>query len=398
MKTVLAFLLALVASSSYAAAVPLTPGPGIAGTASGFTTASSFTGQFSAASFNSNFTANVGGKAVTMPATMRMAANAGQFAVSAVRLNPAALVAGAVASWLLGQGIAYVEGQFMKDPAPLAGTNGYCYSSPYGTAFGVTTGKVCSIGEAERVYEAAWPHLMPHGAGYFTSYSIKVCRSGDPSFCMEFGQASPAPAPGKVPATQADFAPLEQAPLPDAAASELASKGVPLPLEVPHIAPQDIPLSDPYVDPVTGKRYRDQARITPISDGKTADVQTYKQEVDEAGNPKKQEDGQTDKPPEEQTDFCKKNPDASACKPFDEAPDSELQKKDNPFSLNPVSGFGADNASCPAPQNLFTAGGQQITWDWGKFCTFAQGIRPLIIGFAWLTAIMIVVSVGRRNG
>lgn len=398
MKTVLAFLLALVASTSFAAAVPLTPGPGIAGTASGFTTASSFTGQFSAASFNSNFTANVGGKAVTMPATMRMAANAGRFAMSAVRLNPL-LVGGAVAAWLLGMGLKYAEGQWqnyqagsavgscngggapnippnMSESACIAAVGAY-YNGAGSTRF---------VFQYRDGVDFWWRATQPDG------YSWNVRLGG----WRETGTT----APSYQPATEAELDAIAAAPqpLPDAAAGELAAKGVPLPLEVPHIGPQDIPLSDPYVDPVTGKRYRDQARITPSADAKTANVQATKQEVDEAGNPLKQQDGRTDKPPEEQTDFCKKNPEASACKTFDEAPDSELQKKDNPFSINPVSGFGADNASCPAPQNLFTAGGQQITWDWGQFCTFAQGIRPLIIGFAWLTAIMIVVSVGRRNG
>lgn len=402
MKTLFALLLALVASSSFAVAVPLTPGAGIAGTASGFTTASNFTGQFSAAAFNSNFTTSVGGKAVTMPATMRMAANAGQFAVNAVRLSPAALLGTAVASWLLGYGLQYASEQWMQKNPDVAPTMyGYCSANPGYPSY--------SISGCVGVYLHYQPSWTYSGAtqldaktwrlnfqttggpqvGYFETVSNN-CPAGtslNNGVCV--GQLSPAP--------ESKWQEVQNGQLPDAAAGELASKGVPLPLQVPHIAPQDIPLSDPYVDPVTGKRYRDQARITPSSDAKTADVQSTKQEVDEAGNPKKQEDGQTDKPPEEQTDFCKKNPDASSCKPFDEAPDSELQKKDNPFSLNPVSGFGADNASCPAPQQLFTRGGQQITWDWGKFCTFAQGIRPLIIGFAWLSAIMIVVAVGRRN-
>lgn len=392
MKTVLALLLALVASSSFAAAVPLSPGPGIAASSSGFTTAANFTGQFSAASFNSNFTANVGGKAVTMPATMRMAANAGQFAVSAVRLNPAGLITSAVATWLLSQGLQWANNQWNKTETPqdgklwaLVGSSDYyatraeaCMAGLWRCSPNVCTS--CTYSDYEGVY-------------YFTMKQANGQNGYGGSYQWRYPNGAQT-----RPATDADWDQLAASALPDPVAGELAAKGVPLPLDVPHIAPQDIPLSDPYVDPVTGKRYRDQARLTPSSDAKTADVQTTKQEVDEAGNPEKQEDGQTDKPPEEQTDFCKKNPDASSCKPFDEAPDSELQKKDNPFSLNPVSGFGADNASCPAPQNLFTAGGQQITWDWGKFCTFAQGIRPLIIGFAWLTAIMIVVSVGRRNG
>lgn len=370
-------MLGAIAAYSHAAAVPLMPGPGIAGTSTGFTTASSFTGQFSAAAFNSSFTTSVGGRAVTMPASMRMAANAGQFAAAAVRLNPAALVGGAVAAWLLAYGLEWINGQWVKSEDATVPSDGLC---------GMTA-QQCAM-----TASASYGSLSP----YWKSISGGSCYAGLRDYpninvaCTATGQ------PQKRPATDQDWAVPGASPLPDSAASELAPKGVPLPLDIPHILPHDIPLSDPYDDPVTGKRYRDQARITPSSNAKTADVQVTKVEVDEAGNPVKNPDG-SEKAPEEQTDFCKKNPDASSCKPFDDVPDSELQKKENPFSLNPVSGFGADNASCPSPQQLFTKGGQAITWDWGQFCTFAQGIRPLIIGFAWLAAISMVIVVGRRG-
>lgn len=406
-------MLGAIAAYSHAAAVPLTPGPGIAGTASGFTTASSFTGQFSAAAFNSNFTTNVGGKAVTMPASMRMAANAGQFAVSAIRLNPAALVGGAVAAWLLSQGYEYLNGQFSKSEQIPGYVPGYKWCAEPGMSY-----EYCDA-TPQITCQSYFSKQPPDWRGAFNSCVMTVQQATSVNFNVNFQKyvisgyavhrrtdscsAGTRYVTGKgciglaVPMTDQNWADLASGTLPDQVAGELAAKGVPLPLEVPHIAPQDIPLSDPYFDPVTGKRYRDQARLTPSTDAKTADVQVTKQEVDDAGNPKKAEDGQTDKPPEEQTDFCKKNPDASSCKPFDDVPDSELQKKENPFSLNPVSGFGADNASCPAPQQLFTKGGQAITWDWGQFCTFAQGIRPLIIGFAWLAAISMVIVVGRRG-
>lgn len=384
MKTVLAFLLALVASSSFAAAVPLTPGPGIAGTASGFTTASSFTGQFSAASFNSNFTANVGGKAVTMPASMRMAANAGQFAMSAVRLNPAALVGGAVAAWLLGMGLQYAEGQWQKYQA--GSVVGNCSTPPRGVTLEQCMAQVQAYLGPTWINPTFW-----QGEFYWTRTTGGTQRYGGWS-------QSGTTQPSYQPATQADLDAIAANPqlLPDAAAGELAAKGVPLPLEVPHIAPQDIPLSDPYVDPVTGKRYRDQARITPSSDAKTAYVQATKQEVDEAGNPKKQDDGQTDKPPEEQTDFCKKNPDAISCMPEGQTDDQELQTKNIGSGISPISVGG--QGQCMADKTLSMATmGKSITFTYKPICDLASMVRPLILALAWLLAGWIMVGAVKDN-
>ena len=379
MKTIFGFFLVFVASSSFAAAVPLFPGTGIAATSSGFTTAANFTGQFSAAAFNSNFTTNVGGKAVTMPAAMRLAANAGQFAVSAVRLNPAALVGTAVASWLLGYGLEWINGQWQKSESASVPSDALC---------GMTALQCATSGGSP-----SYATLSPRWIGI----SGGSCIAGLPDYphitipCGMTGQ------PQKRPATETDWAAIPQnAPLPDPVAGELASKGVPLPLEVPHIGPQDIPLGDPYVDPVTGKRYQDKARVTPRADSKTADVQTYKQEVDEAGNPKKQEDGQTEKPPEEQTDFCKKNPDAISCMPEGQTDDQELQTKNIGSGITPVSVGG--QGQCMADKTLSMATmGKSITFTYKPICDLASMVRPLILALAWLLAGWIMVGAVKDN-
>lgn len=395
-KLIITAWLAVFACETFAVSVAIAPGVGVATVAGGFTTASNFVGSFSAAAFNANFTTQVAGKAVTMPASMRMAANAGQFAVAAVRLNPTGLIGSAVAAWLLTQGIKWANGQFeTSSPAPAGAVSPYRWYIYPGTYFnsgdaacrayysgsGYTSGTVISATE--------FRCNGPYGT-LATAQGNLYCTGGQLYYngaCINAVQTAPS--------TDADFQKLPS--LSDSAATELAPK-MPLPLEAPQINPLDVPLGDPYVDPKTGKRYQDKARLTPDSSAKQADVQVYKQEVDASNNPVTDPVTQAPKAPEEQTDPCKLNPDASGCKPLDEVDSPDLEKKENPFSLNPVSGFGADNAACPAPQTLFNKGGQAITWDWGKFCGFAQGIRPLIIGFAWLSALMIVVSVGRRNG
>lgn len=403
----IALLLVLVSSASSAASVAISPGVGVATVAGGFTTASNFVGSFSAAAFNSNFTTQVAGKAVTMPASMRMAANAGQFAVTAVRASPAALAGSAVAAWLLPYGLEWLNNQWNKRQTFEGGLE-WCGTHSDWCQGGWASSKESAC-NAYAVWYKAVSGTCSGGSkpNYRGTVSDNTCVI-ESEFCPGSGTGwnyvrtsslmSRNPVNSSVSPSEADWAQPAANPLPDLAASELAAKGVALPLEAPKLDPVDVPLGEPYVDPKTGKRYQDKARITPDSSAKQADVQVYKQEVDANNQPVINPTTGGAAPPEEQTDPCKLNPDASGCKPLDEVEAPDLEKKENPFSLNPVSGFGADNAACPAPQTLFNKGGQTITWDWGKFCGFAQGIRPLIIGFAWLTALMIVVSVGRRNG
>lgn len=404
-KLIITAWLAVFACESNAAAVAIIPPAGIAANASGFATTSSFAGSFSAASFNANFTTNVGGKMVTMPATMRMAANAGQFAMGAVRLNPVGLIGSALAAYLLTNGISWLNDQWQEvtEPTPAITRGHNCVG---GGGVSIDQQAACN----QFVTVTGWPApITPTGIradGFLKCFVVKwnvtyycgpvtvpaQCPAGQ---TLTNGMCYGTPQP--VPDSKWDD--IASQPLPDSVAGELAPK-IPLPLQNPEFNPPyaDVPLGDPRIDPRTGERVRDYARVTPQSDGKSADVQTYQRPVDENGNPSTDPTTGNPTPATEPTDACQKNPDAAGCKPLDEVPDSELPQHENSFSLNPVSGFGADNAACPAPQTLFNKGGQTITWDWGKFCGFAQGIRPLIIGFAWLTALMIVVSVGRRNG
>lgn len=406
---VVGVLLGAAVTYASAASVAVKPPSGITGnpaSSTGWSSAANFVGTFNAAAFNSGFTTNVGGKAVTMPASMRIAANAGQFAANAVRMNAAGLIGTAVAAWLLPYGIEWLDGlwQKRKDPDPSltiycwGDQSNHCYGTSAAAAWsalwgpqGFIMGDMVSQTDSLVTYKA-----MKAGTGYDWHLSVwryVKCANGT----VWTGSGCVVPAPSYQPATPANWDAVTG--ISDAAAGELAQKGVAIPLDPPVFSPKyvDEPISAPYVDPVTGNKYQDTARVTPNANGQTADVQVTRQEVDDAGQPVDDPVTGEDVKPEEQKDNCRANPDSSACKPLDDVPDSELEKKENSFSLNPVSGFGADSASCPVPQTLFTRGGQAITWDWGKFCQFAQGMRPLIIGFAWLAAIAMVVAVGRRN-
>lgn len=71
-------------------------------------------GTFSAGKMATNVVVQVAGSNVTVPASMRLAANAAQYAVAAARLNPAGLVTGALATWLLTAGLQYASNQWTK--------------------------------------------------------------------------------------------------------------------------------------------------------------------------------------------------------------------------------------------------------------------------------------------
>jgi len=359
-------------------------------------------------------------KVVEFAASSPIAATAAAAAVTAVKLNPAGLITSAVASYLLTKGIEYANGQLTKTET-LQGTETatyYCYG-PGGSTYCHRTLQAGCTG-----FETQWP------AGYGPFIARPDNEAWPGRFCEFMGPSKPyagygqalnimqscyTPEGGPVvypnngactaqsvgrPLVDSDWDAARVGYWPDAATRELIRNGVPLPTDKTVFNPvsSDVPVGDPYVDPVTGKRYQDIARVTPSpSTPEVADVQMVKQQVDSTGAPVVDSGTGQPVPPEEETDWCKKNPDASGCKPLDEVDDVELQQDTITLSISPVSGFGPDTGTCPADRTLFIKGGSPIVWSWGQYCTFAEGIRPLIVGFAWLSALMIVVGVARRN-
>lgn len=391
---------------SHAYPVPIAPaaGAGVAANASGWGTASNFVGTFSGASFNGNFTGQVAGRAVTMPASMRMAANAGQFAANAARFNPAGLLSAIVAGWLLEKGLEYINGQWTKkqpDDAPITGkywwhgfSSGSCHSSANKCSYGQLLAEIVPIENA--AFRSDDFSITGIGNACGTgcvqlNYTVYGWSKG--SIGVFYGGVAD---PLRYPAADSDFAIPGLAP--DAVANELAKKGVSIPLEDPDVQPVDIPLSDPYTDPATGRKYQDRAKVSPSEDAKSAEATPYKQEVSPDGTPAKNEDG-TDKAPEEQTDFCKQNPEALACAKLGEPEDVDPVEERNKdvAAITPASGFGPSSASCPADITKTLKSGVTIVQSWQPVCQYASGIRPVVVGVAWLIAAMIFIGVTRKN-
>lgn len=350
---------------------------------------------------------------VVFNAAVPVASTAATVAVSAIRANPAGLITSAVLSYLISKGLDYVGGQITYTDATSGGWLPANYSITASGGCNGTWSGGNPITVKEGYNSACAPHMqqckfvsmsgnnavvscLNTASGSWVNSTVNKVGSGS----CPTGYALGGDGKCRVSraATDADYAQAKAGPLTDGAAYDLLKNGVALPIGPATFTPpsKDVVLSDPYVDPVTGKRYRDVARVTPQpSAPDVAMVEPVRQEVNANGDPVV-ENGQP--VAAEEKDPCKLHPEASGCAPLDEVPDITIPETSNPFSVNPVSGFGADNASCPADQVLFTKSGQTIKWTWAQVCTFASGMRPLVIGFAWLAAIAMVVAVGRRAG
>lgn len=110
--------------------------------------------------------------------------------------------------------------------------------------------------------------------------------------------------------------------------------------------------------------------------------------------------GQSGQPPgekPEQFDLCKEHPDIIACQVFkpDELTPMPMPNKEVPLALNAEGGFPT-GGSCPQPKVL-TLMGKSFAFSMQPLCDFALGIKPLLIGFAWLSAALVFLGVARRE-
>lgn len=94
-------------------------------------------------------------------------------------------------------------------------------------------------------------------------------------------------------------------------------------------------------------------------------------------------------PPNQPPDPCVDHPDASGCAPFGDVSDSDLEQQDMPvtFAYSSVAG------SCPAPKAMSFLG-QPFEWSYDGPCSFARGIRPIVIALALLGALWLIIKVG----
>lgn len=436
---VVALATALFVCRVEAAAVPLQVGAGVVRSAvssTGYLSTASAT-SWAGAAYNSGMTTQVGGRLVTVPASWRLAANAGQVALGAIRATPQGAAASAALSILIGIGIQkclngtigwcvpgsteqapngkpYPRSQFYG----VVGGGKWLYADSPGVlcqmfvaatnasgvntvsmidAWTTSTGGICKIGFPSN------PNASPSelnltrlgGACGNTTDTYQVSTG----MCVPAGYVAPA---DERAATDSDWGKVSPNTITasDVILNALGRDGVALDIR-PEFQPnpQTVPLSNPYTDPVTGKRFQDIATVQPNPDGKTAEVQVAKQEVDANGNPAQDASG-VPAAPQKQEDPCVGHEDRLGCMGMGEIPQGpDLGKDERTITITPDTGWGSDTAACPADivAPLRTAGAQPAVFSYQPLCKAADNFRPVILGLAWLGAIFIALGAARKG-
>lgn len=92
--------------------------------------------------------------------------------------------------------------------------------------------------------------------------------------------------------------------------------------------------------------------------------------------------------------FCETNPEHISCKELDTPEDQNLDPINKNVSITPDGGWGG-GGSCPQTKTI-TVQGRTIPIPLDLICQYMQGLRPIIISMAWLSAGFILL--GARGG
>lgn len=98
------------------------------------------------------------------------------------------------------------------------------------------------------------------------------------------------------------------------------------------------------------------------------------------------------------SDFCKKNPTVLSCVTANlgELTEEAIPNEDIGLSIVADTGWGAGAGSCPAPRTVQLSG-MSLSMPFDLLCDFAAGIRPVIIGLAWLVAALAFFGFARKD-
>lgn len=378
-----------------------------------------------------NASLNVGGRAVQVPASMRLAANAPRIAAAAIYLHPGLRAAAAVATWIGAAGLAYnvATGLWERIDPHAVPSNGYDYSGNFAPEVWASGQQICAalpgsgaiqlsnvLASFDGNYSCNWSGERD-GKLIQGSYSLNRRPSSCPSGWYRT-QAGCVQTPPMKTVTKEEFEQM----VPDARPMPPELPGVvwpaKWPVEVPEIQPMFIPtgnpVKNPAYDPAKPTSPDNQPWLQPgvkLSPAPTpsspwnVDLQPVNRPVDSPNPnpdpvvdpvPNPEGSGDADKPrdPEkEERDICEKYPDILACQKMEVEDDNlKLPVKDVDFSFTPESGF-AGNAVCP-PDTVVSVSGYTVAVPWSKFCDSLEMIRPMMLAMAWLMAAFILI--GRR--
>lgn len=384
-------------------------------------------------------TINVGGKTITMPANLRFAANAPRFAGAVLFANPYIRGAAAIAGWLGVAGLVYdaASGLWQKpdDQNPdFHVSDGFIwcsgtYNGPGSCVpqfqfltqqqaidflfeqcsvdFHYLTKGTCRIQDGGVI--ANWPGTVQRPK----KSVISSCPSGwyvTPAGCVQ----SP---PVKTVSEEEFLDALTQHPMPAEVPRYIPA---PLPVELPEMPPAFVPTGNPVpnpdYDPQAEPSPQNQPYFQPGVRVVPAPTPSSPWQVDlqpvnrPAQNPEPSPEPEIGPLPEPGTNpgtnppgppgetpvtpgLCDQYPDILACQILEQPEEEKLEfeEKDLGGDFEIMGGF-AGSATCPAfPQIDMLPG-----LSWQPFCDQLARIRPLVLAFAWLSAVMIILKYGRK--
>ena len=98
--------------------------------------------------------------------------------------------------------------------------------------------------------------------------------------------------------------------------------------------------------------------------------------------------------------LCAEYPDIPACKKqYDLGTVALIPVVNTPINMaiSADTGWGPSaGGACPAPRTITVLGGKTLSFSFQYICNFANMIRPIVIGLAWLTAALTFLGFGRK--
>lgn len=371
--------------------------------------------QWVSGSAATNVVVDVGGKAVTVPARMRLAANAPSIIARAALSSPVSRLLpvigwAATALWLWDAVNSRWTAQDFAGGVYFQGASGgqSCRSTAPDSALGFCTLSAANgTGLIDSVVVTGGPsnytvtgRYTPNGNILTSSISRVTCNSPyvyNPSTKACVPQSYHVATQADADAAAATYPMADDVP-------QAVDEHMALPMATPEVITTTVALAEPEPVPGAAPDAAWRQMVATITGAGTSDV-PWEVTVDPhyiaADNPgtapiegtvPPAQPGETDQP-----NPCEQNPQASGCKPLgdvDAGPD--VQPDARTAVIEPVGDFGPATAACPAPRQVTLAHGFTVSMPFTLLCDLADGLRPVILGVAWLAAIFAFVGIGRR--
>lgn len=404
-------------------------GGGTGGTVTGTKTA--VNAMFSTGSMSTSASISVGGRAVSVPVTIRYGSTASRVAATAVALYPPLRTAAAVAGWLGLAGLFWDEASnSWKAPDTNATpSTGYEYygrgdwvSTPQAACKSLIPGMEAQYGT--NIVFVSYTIYSSSGSCLFNTYYPNGSLDRQPSLTIQVRPSNCPTGWYKTPAGCVQTRPTVTV-TPEKAADDLSKQPMPaevpkhiptpLPVDLPEWQPLFIPTGNPVPNPSynpnqapspTNQPYVQpgqkvspapspsapwQADVVPVYRPTASPTGSTDPSTEPSTNPSNDTPRQDKK---EDQDFCDKHKESIVCAEAD-TPEQDLPTGKLDISYNYVDIFG--NGSCPSDAYLNTHGMSLKVWDWASTCNNVQMyFRPVLIACCAFAAFVIVAAGGKE--